>query len=375
MLKYLIEKEVKQFLRNKFMPKMVFIMPLAFMLILPWAANQEVVNINLSVVDNDRSAYSQRLVQKAAASRYFNFTDYSPTYTQAMEAIENGSADIILEIPSDFERNLERNCMTSVLISANAVNGTKGGFGSNYLASITKSFADELRAEAGIGIKSTDNSTPVIEIRVQNKFNPTMDYKVFMIPAIMVMLLTLICGFLPSLNIVSEKEVGTMEQINVTPVPKLTFILAKLIPYWCIGFLILSICFGVAYLVYGLAPVGSLLTIYLSALVYILVVSGFGLVISNHSATMQQAMFVMFFFLLLFILLSGLFTPISSMPEWAQMITHINPLKYFIQIMRHVYLKGSGLSDLLSPLGSLCLFAVIANTWAILSYRKVDSGN
>lgn len=372
MLKYLIEKEIKQFVRNSFMPRLVLFMPIGMMLILPWAANQEIMNINLSVVDNDHTSYSQRLIQKTSASKYFNFNDYSSSYEKGFEAIEEGTADIILEIPSGFERDLEKNGVARLLISANAVNGTKGAFGSNYLSSIIRGYAEDLRHEAGIGVTTADNSIPVIEVIQQNKFNPHMDYKVFMVPALMVMLITLICGFLPALNIVSEKEVGTMEQINVTPVPKLTFIIAKLIPYWVIGFLVLTICFGIAYWVYGLIPVGSLLTIYAAAFVYIFTVSGFGLVISNYSATMQQAMFVIFFFMLVFILLSGLFTPVNSMPEWAQAITTINPLKYFITIMRQVYLKGSGLVDLIPQIGALGIFAVISNIWAVMSYRKVE---
>jgi ABC-2 type transport system permease protein len=162
-----------------------------------------------------------------------------------------------------------------------------------------------------------------------------------MIPALMVMLLTLICGFLPALNIVSEKEVGTIEQINVTPVPKFIFILAKLLPYWLIGFVVLTVCFILAWLIYGIVPVGHFLLIYFFAVLFVLVMSGFGLVISNYSATMQQSMFVMWFCLLVVILMSGLFTPISSMPEWAQLITRLNPLRYFMEVMRMVYLKGS----------------------------------
>ena len=180
-----------------------------------------------------------------------------------------------------------------------------------------------------------------------------------MIPALMGMLLTLICGFLPALNVVSEKEVGTIEQINVTPVPKFTFILAKLLPYWITGFIVLTLCFLLAWLLYGITPVGHFIVIYF-----------FGLVISNYSATMQQSMFVMFFFMLILMLMSGLFTPVSSMPEWAQVITYFNPLKYFMEGMRMVYLKGSGLLELLPEIGVLLLFALGFNTWAVISYRK-----
>ena len=191
-----------------------------------------------------------------------------------------------------------------------------------------------------------------------------------MVPALMVMLLTMICGFLPALNVVGEKEVGTIEQINVTPVSKLTFILAKLIPYWLIGFIVLTICFFLAWLLYGILPVGHFVTIYLFAVVFLFVVSGFGLVISNHSATLQQAMFVMWFFMLILMLMSGLFTPVHSMPEWAQLIAALNPLKYFVEVMRTIYLRGGGIVELLPQLGALTAFAVFFNLWAVRSYRK-----
>jgi ABC-2 type transport system permease protein len=250
-----------------------------------------------------------------------------------------------------------------VMVSVNSVNGVKGGLGSSYLAGIINDYAAELAAENGNHIQSMPPATLF-------RFNPYLDYKVFMIPALMVMLLTLCAGFLPALNIVSEKEIGTIEQLNVTPVRKVTFIFAKLIPYWIMGYVILSIAMLMAAFIYGLHPAGSFTTIYLYATVYVLVVSGFGLVVSNYSETMQQAMFVMFFFIMIVILMSGMFTPVNSMPEWAQVITWFNPLKYFIEVMRAIYLKGSGISELLPQFFALCGFALFFNGWAVLSYRK-----
>ncbi len=368
MLKFLIEKEFKLFFRNSFLPKLVILLPVVMLLVMPWAANQEIKNLKLSVVDADHSTYSQRLVQKITSSNYFHLTDVSSTNRQAMQSIEQGKSDIILEIQPDFEKNLLKDGSAEVLISANAVNGTQGSLGSAYLTSIIRDFSSELLNETGMTKGKT--VAPVISIVSYNKFNPHLDYKVFMVPAIMVMLLTMLAGFLPALNIVSEKETGTIEQMNVTPVHKFLFILAKLIPYWIIGFVVLSIGMGIAASVYRLFPVGSLLTLYGCASIYILVVSGLGLVISNYSGTMQQAMFVMFFFIMIFILMSGLFTPVSSMPGWAQAIAGLNPLKYFMQIMRAVYLKGSGMADLLPQLFALCIFALGFNAWAVLSYRK-----
>lgn len=368
MLKFLIEKEFKQIKRNSFLPKLIIAMPIMVMLIFPWAANQEIRGIKLSVVDNDHSTYSERLIHKITSSGYFELTDVSPTNDIAMHSIESGNADIILEIQDDFERNLVNESASAVMISANAVNSMKAGLGSSYLVSILTDYAGELREEYVQTVAGT--AIPTFSISPQYKFNPNLDYKVFMVPALMVMLLTLLTGFLPALNIVGEKEAGTIEQINVTPVKKIIFVLAKLIPYWVIGFVILIICMLLARFVYGILPAGSLLTIFLFASIYILVVSGMGLVISNYSDTMQQAMFVIFFFIMILILMSGLFTPVTSMPDWAQKITIFNPLKYFMQVMRLVYLKGSTFSEMTSQFFALCSFAIVFNTWAVLSYRK-----
>ena len=227
-------------------------------------------------------------------------------------------------------------------------------------------YATEIRASHSGSI----SPSPVINIDTQGRFNPYLDYKVFMVPALMAQLLMMLCGFLPALHSVSEKEFGTIEQINVTPVSKFTFILAKLIPYWIAGILILTIGIILAWLVYGLVPAGHLWLLYFFALLFIIVISGMGLVVSNYSQTMQQAMFVMFFFVIIIMLMSGLFTPINSMPEWAQTITIANPLKYFIQVTRMVYLKGSGFSDLIMQFIALFLMAIALNGWAVFSYKK-----
>lgn len=367
MLKYLLEKEFKQFFRNKFFPKLIVILPVVMILVFPWAASMEVKDVKISVIDNDRSTLSVRMLNKIESSDFFILTDNCTSNKQALKVVENGDADIVFEIPANFERNLTKEGFSKVMISANSVNGTRGAVGGSYLSATIASFAQELQAESGLNnLLVNPQIVPIPQVR----FNPQMNYKKFMIPAIMVMLLALLCGFLPALNIVSEKETGTIEQINVTPVSKFTFILAKLIPYWIIGFIVLSLCFLVAYLVYDFAPAGSLLTIYFGSVLFVFCISGFGLVISNYSDTMQQAMFVCFFFVLILVLISGLFTPVTSMPHWSQCVAAANPLKYFIYIMRAVYLKGSGVVDLLPQMGVIILFAIGLNTWAIVSYRK-----
>ena len=368
MLKFLIEKEFKQLFRHAFLPKLIFMFPLFMMILLPWAANMEVKNVYLNIVDNDHSPISERLVRKIAASDYFRLNGLSASYDEAMKAVEEGTADVIMEIAPQLERNLMRGETGHILLSANTVNGTKGSLGSSYLAAIINEYNMELRSEHSA--ISNIAILPMANLSEQMLYNPNSNYKLFIVPALMVMLLTLLCGFLPALNIVGEKEKGTIEQINVTPVGKFTFILAKLLPYWLIGFVVLTLCFGLAGLFYGIFPVGRLIVIYAYAAIFILAVSGFGLVVSNQSATMQQAMFVMFFFLIILMLMSGLFTPIASMPGWAQAITLFNPLRYMMEVLRTVYLKGGGFSDLVAQFWALVGFALLLNLWAVISYRK-----
>jgi ABC-2 type transport system permease protein len=367
-IKYLIEKEFKQFKRNPFLSRFIFVFPFVMLTILPLAANFEVKDLNVSVIDNNHSSYSRRLIQKIEASNYFNVTDLSDSYRKALKKVEQDDADVVLEIPPSFEQDLVRTQAANVMISANAVNAMKGGLGSAYLAAIVAEFNGEIRSEllpvSGRTVQSGMDVSKVF------RFNPLLQYKYMMVPAIMVMLLTMICGFLPAFNIVTEKENGTIEQMNVTPVGKFSLILSKLIPYWVIGFLVLNICFGVAWLIYGMWPKGSLLTIYLFASLYVLAFSGLGLIISNYAKTLQQAMFMVFFIVITFIFMSGLYTPVDNMPHWAQYISDISPLKYLIRVMRLVYLKGSATADLKEPFMALCGFAVVFNTWAVLSYRK-----
>lgn len=372
-LKYLIEKEFKQTLRNSIIPKLIIGYPIMVMLIFPWAINFEVKNIKVSVVDHNNGVYSERLIQKVDASKYFIINNITSNYNEAMVDIEKGNADIILEIQPSFDKNIVKNKRADVLLSANSVNGTRGLLGNAYLSKIMNDYSSELRTElAQTGMRPQQKMSS-INIIPQYKFNENLDYKVFMIPALMVMMVTLICGILPALNIVSEKETGTIQQINVTPVNKYQFILAKLIPYWIIGFIILSIAFGVVGLLYGIWPAGGFLPLYVSSLIFIIGISGLGLIISNYSDTLQQAMFLAFFFILIIILLSGLFTPIASMPSWAQVVAKSNPLSYFMEIMRMIYLKGSTYTGVAKPLLYLLGFALAFNTWAVMSYSKSEN--
>ena len=364
--------------RNPLMSKLIFFFPTMAILVFPWAINFEVKNIRIDVVDHGKSTYSGRLTGKLAASPYFVLHDTPLDYETAMRDMEKGEIDMILEIPSTFDRDMVREQASRVGVAVNSVNGSVGLLGSNYIMQIVNDLSSELRGELMHKIPSTGRrvtssattSPPHLTIEPHYRFNPGLDYKTYMIPGFMAIILTIICGILPALNIVLEKENGTIHQINVTPVSKMWFILAKLIPYWTIGIVSLIISIAAAYFIYGLWPAGSVLSVLVSGIIFIFSISGMGIIISNYSDTLQQAAFLVIFFILIIILLSGMFTPITSMPAWAQAIAAINPFTYLTRSLRMLYLNGSSLVDISGNLLMLGVFSVILNGWAVVSYRK-----
>ena len=342
-LKYLIQKEFLQIRRNAFLPRLIVMFPIVIMCVMPWVMQMEVKNIVVDVVDIDHTMESQRVVQKIAASNYFIFGGQKATYAEAVKDIEKGRADVILEIRDG-----------KYLIAANAVNGTKGAMGSAYLSQIVTSH----------------QPIPNLQASILNLYNKGQDYKLFMIPALFAIVMMLMTGFLPTLNIVGEKEAGTIEQINVTPVSKWAFILAKLIPYWLIALFVITVCLLLAWLVYGITPVGPVWLIYVLAMLLALFFSSFGLIVSNYSDTMQQAMFVMWFFVVSIMLLSGLFTPTRSMPQWAYLTTYINPMHYFIDAIRTVFIRGGSLHETAHQVLALAGIGTLMGCWAVQSYKK-----
>ena len=359
----LLQKEFLQIRRNSFLPRLIVAFPILVMLLMPLIMTMDVRNVNVAMVDLDRSGTSRRIASHIEASEYLTLVQITAEYPLALKALEQGDIDVIIQIPNHFERDMAVSIPERISITANAVNATKGSMGMQYVIQTIARTLKELRAE-----KSPMNLSETITI--ENRYNPTLNYRHYMIPALMIILFILICGFLPALSIVGEKESGSIEQINVTPIPRLTFILSKLTPYWIIGLFVVTIAMIVARLVYGLTPVGSIGAIYLGAILFILTISGFSLTIANFSETMQQTMFVMFFFIMTFMLMSGLLTPVDSMPEWAQRFTLILPPRYFVEILRSIYLKGTTITELWTNYVVLGIFAVLFNSLAAITYKK-----
>ena len=370
-LRYLIQKEFIQIRRNSFLPKLILVFPVVIMCVMPWVMSMEVKNIRVDVVDNDRSTTSQKMVHSIEASRYFIFGGQKPTYKAAIAEIEHGKADVVLVIPQDFGKDLAKGLQPKVLIAANAVNGTKGSMGSAYLSQIVTSAVRTNEAPSGaVGGASSGAVDGASLLSTLLLYNKGQNYKLYMIPALLAIVMMLMTGFLPTLNIVGEKETGTIEQINVTPVSKWAFILSKLIPYWLIALFVVTVCLVLAWLVYGITPAGPLWIVYLLALLLALFFSSLGLIISNYSDTMQQAIFVMWFFIVCILLLSGLFTPTRSMPDWAYTTTYVNPMHYFIDAIRTVFIRGGSFRDVAHQVFALLAIGLFMAVWAVQSYKK-----
>lgn len=388
-LKAILKKEFRQIFRDKTILAMMFALPTIQLIVLPLAMNFDVKNINLAIVDQDHSDYAQKLITKVGSSGYFKIVGEAPSYQNALHYVEKEEADVIMEIPAGFERNLVREGKQTISLSADAINATKSSIGSAYLSSVIGDFAGGLDinvqtagdtgtgtdaggtgAAGGAGEVSANGAPGMIDITYSNWFNPLAEYKYYIVPGILVLLLTMIGGFMAALNIVREKEMGTIEQINVSPIKKWEFILGKLIPFWVIGLIVFTIGLLVCRIVYGITPAGSIALLYCFAGVYLVALLGFGLLISTFSDNQVQAMFIAFFFMMIFTLMSGLFTSVESMPTWAKTISNFIPVTHFVKVIRMIVLKGSGFVDVRVELGYILVFAVVLNGWAIWNYKK-----
>ena len=339
-IRYMIEKEFKQLFRNTVLLRMMLAAPILQLVLLAYAANFEVKNLTIAVVDQDHTTYAQRLVSKFRYIDNFRFRGYLPAYKFAYRELLAGRADLILVIPSHFERDLGKTNRSSVQLMVSAIDGIKAGIASGYAQTIIRDFNSDIRLETG-AVSSTESAR--LDIENQYWYNPRLEYKTFMVPGILFELLLLIGGMIAALNIVREKEIGTQEQLNVTPIKKYEFILGKLTPFVIIGIIQFTMGLLVGIFLFQIPVEGSLLLIYGFALLFLLLCVGLGLLISAVSETQQQAMFALFFCLVLFILLSGLFSSTEDMPQWAQYINMLNPLRYIIKVGRNVMLKGSTL--------------------------------
>jgi ABC-2 type transport system permease protein len=379
-LRYLLRKEFLQIFRDRFMVAQLLLMPIIQLLLLGNAATFEVRTARMYVVDRDHSETSRRLVDKLQASRRFAVVGSSPSYSVGDQWMLERKTDVILDIPADFERDIMRTRVGQVQVVLNAEDGAAAGVTLSYAAQIIGAYANELQAEltplvrtasisGGAGARASMTAQP-IEVRARGWYNPELNYRDYMVPGILVQLVTVVGSLMAAMNIVREKELGTLDQLSVTPLSQTVFMAAKLIPFWIIALIELTLGMLVARFVFHIPMVGSIPLVFAAAAIYLFAALGIGLFVSTVVETQQQAMFVTFFILLIYLLMSGLFTPVRSMPTWAQWMAQLNPMKHFIEIMRAVLLKGATARDILRQIAILAVFGAVVLTLAVRQYGR-----
>ncbi|MCB0652312.1 MAG: ABC transporter permease [Saprospiraceae bacterium] len=366
----ILKKELLQVFRNKAMLPILTVIPIVQLILLSYAASNEVKNLGLVIYDADHSDYSRQLRDKFAASGYFVLKAMTDDMEGADVLLQSDEADIVLNIPAGFERDLLRNQVTEVQLRVNAINGSKGGLAGSYAATVIGDFNKQKLPEALRTASVRVQKMPGFNVTFSNWYNPTLDYKIFMVPGILAALVTILTLLLSAMNVVREKELGTIEQINVTPILKYQFIIGKLIPFLFIGLFDLVLGLAFAKLFFNIPIVGDLWLIFAFCIVNIIAILGIGLLISTTADTQQQAMFIAWFFMMIFLLMGGLFTPVESMPKWAQYFTVPNPIYHFVEVMRMVMLKGSGFQDIKQHFYIMGGLAVGINALAVWTYRK-----
>ena len=364
---FLLQKEFTQIFRNRIMLPIIFIVPLVQLVVLVFAATLEMKNIEMVVVDRDLSNVSRRIIGKFEGSPFFNVKSFVFSVDEAEDLLRANEADLVLHIPQGFERDLNRENRAKVQILLDAVNATTAGLSSAYAVNVLRDFNEGILVERAGPI---EGAIEQVRLRYSFWYNPDLNYKIFMLPGILVILVTMIGMILTALNLVREKELGTAEQINVTPIRKYQFIIGKLLPFWVIALFELSFGLLVGIIFFHLPIEGSIALLFLFASAYLLLVLSIGLFLSTISNSQIQVMFLVFFFFITFVLMSGIFTPTESMPDWAQKVNIFNPLAYFIRVIRMVLLKGSGFQDITREFYALGFYAAIVMLLATWRYRK-----
>lgn len=365
----LVKKEFRQIFRDPMMPRIIFLMPLIQLLILGFAATTDVRNIDVSVLDMDRSSASRALVDAHYATDLFRPGPAAHDPGDLQQFLARGRADMTLWIPADFERRLVERKPATVGVVLDGRNSSQAGRAAGYVAAIFQRESRTLLEQEGLAPAA---AAPVPQVQKITRFfyNPQLESRYYMVPGIVAMLVTVISLLLTGMAVVREKEIGTLEQLMVTPITSLELVAGKTLPFVVITFVELAVGTLLAMLIYDLVLVGSFLVLAFASLIYLLVTLGGGLLASTVSKTQQQAMFTVWFFMVFFILTSGFFYPVDNMPDVVRWSTYINPMRYYMSIIRAVFLKGAGLADLGGQLLPLAILGVVAFSGAVLRFQK-----
>jgi ABC-2 type transport system permease protein len=342
-------KEVIELRQDPRIFGIIFIAPVVQLAILGYAATTDVRNVPVVIVDADRSQASQQLISRFTGSGIFEIVDVVPSIRDVDRYLERGDAWMALSIPAHYGGNLASGHGAALQVLADGSDANSTNIALGYATNLVAGYTQELVEQRvrGSGTSAPPGGGAGIEPRVRVWFNPTLESRYFMLPGIFALLLLVVTSNLSSMAIVREREIGTLEQLNVTPLGRLELILGKLLPYGVIGLIDVFIVLMVIVFWFEVPMRGSFWLLFAMSLVYLLTTLALGLFISTISHTQQQAMMTStFFFLIPMMYLSGFIFPIENMPDVIQPVTYLLPLRYFVIIMRGIFLKGIGLETL-----------------------------
>ncbi len=370
LIRTMIWKEMKQIKADPIMSRLIVIPVLVQMFVLGYAITTEVKNTTLTVVDKCNSTESRSLIQDIVHNPLFRYVGPCPSEAQAHTMLDDGAARIALVIAADFSRALERDVDAQVGLLVDGQDANSSTVAAGYVNSVIMDWSmKHIRRKLGARGVRMEAILPLIVSPVI-LYNPMLKSTWYMVPALAVVLVTMITALLTGFSIVKEKEAGTLEQLMVTPLTPLHVVIGKVAPMVVIGILELCAVLLIATLWFGVPFLGNFFTLMLFGLVYMASSLGIGILTATVARTPQQVLFLTFFVMLFFLLLSGFFIPIENMPEWVKTITLINPLRYFMFIIREIFLKGSGLAELWQQGLAMLGIGVIMFTGALLKFQR-----
>jgi ABC-2 type transport system permease protein len=366
---YLIQKEFRQVFRDKAMIFIIFFAPLVQMIVLGFAITIDVKNVKMIIADYDNTPVSREIGRRFENNPYFSVKGRIKGQSPIRKQIDEWKAQIAIVIPQDFSRDLERQLRPEVQIIADGLDGNTAGIALGYAQGILVDFATEMVALGHASPVSLRRSS-FVEPQTRMWYNLDLESKNYMVPGLIAVLLTLVTMFLTSMGLVREKEIGTLEQLMVTPIKTWQLILGKVLPFLILGYFALALMLLVAFVVFQLTVVGSLVLLFILSALYLLSTLGLGIFISTLAQTQQQAMFISWFFMIFMIFMSGFFFPIENMPSLVQKITYLDPMRYFIIILREIFLKGTSAQFLMNEILSLVGFGVAILALSSLKFQK-----
>ncbi len=364
----MMKKEFLQIFRDRPMIAIIFLVPIIQLLILAYAITTEVKHIKLTIIDYDNSQTSREIIRAFSQTERFNVTDFNDDISKIDQQMRAWKTQVGLIIPHNFNKDLQRNLVPQIQVSVDGVDGNTAGIAFGYAQAILLNLGLENTFKRII----TAQNLKLHNITMIQRFwyNLKLDSQQYMVPGIVVLLLTIIPMMLSAMSLVKEKEIGTLEQLMVTPLKKYQLLLGKLIPFLILSYIEITIVMSVAILFFKIPMNGSYLLLAFLSFLYLLTTIGLGIFISTFTHTQQQAMFVAWFFMVFMIIMSGFFIPIENMPEVLQKVTYLNPMRYFLSIIRDIFQKGSNLIYLWQDASLMSFFGLVTISLSVIKFQK-----